>query len=156
MSLTRGQKLNPPVVTNVYEAPFGTPVTVEFRLRQESETSFFDDTLSIDIVVDSGSEVGKFLLLHPWFCKHIVLVWNSRNVTHNVLITDFLYVAQEPNAAAIVGVKIRPIDTLTACHAIEEARQTIQTYDGTEATKLKEKYDARDYFKSGLLPRLDI
>lgn len=140
---------------HVYEAAFGAPIFVEFRLI-DSETSFFEDTLSIDLVIDNDTQMGKFLQLHPWFCKHIVFVWGQRGKTLNVMLTDYRMCMAEPNATVICGVKIQPVDTLTACDVIEESRITIENYDGTNASALKEQYDAKQYFKSGLIPRLDI
>jgi len=142
--------------TTVFEAVFGQAVVVEYRLGPESETSFFDDTLSIDLVLQQEGKVPQFLLLHPWFVKHVVFVWKVRETTHNILVTDFKYVTHEPNDVIVCRVKIKPIDNLTACQAIEDARRTIESYDGTNASKLKDDYESKDYFKSGLLPRLDI
>lgn len=140
---------------HVYEAAFGAPVQVEFRLI-DSETSFFEDTLSIDLVISNETKIGKFLQLHPWFCQHIIFVWGQRGKTHNVMLTSYRMCMAEPNATVICGVRIQPVDALTACDVIEESRLSIENYDGTNASDFKDKHDAKQYFKSGLIPRLDI
>lgn len=152
----RGQVIEPPFDTTVYEATFGAPVTVEYCLTKESETSFFDNVLSINLILSNAEQLAQFISLHPWFCQHVVFVWKLKQKTHNVMLTTFNHVEIEPGNVIICGVHIQPVDTLTACSVIEESRNTIESYDGSGASELKAKHDARKYFESGILPRLDI
>jgi hypothetical protein len=151
-----GRLLNVPFSTQVYEATFGEPVDIEYRLAPESETSFFDDSLSIDIVLNDEGKLAKFLLLHPWFVQHVVFVWRVKEKTQNVMVQTFHAVTMEPGKTIVCRVKVDTVDTLTACQVIEDSRNTIETYDGTGASKMKEEYESRKYYKSGLIPRLDI
>lgn len=151
-----GRLINVPFQTTVYEAAFGVPVEIEYRLVPENETSFFDDSVSIDIVFEDNGQLAKFLLLHPWFVNHVVFVWRVKEKTHNVMVQSFHAITIEPKKVIVCKVKVDVVDTLTACQVIEDSRNTIENYDGTGASKLKEDHESRKYFKSGLIPRLDI
>ena len=158
--MTRGQRMPNPKEAIVFEASYGAPVEVQWMLTRENETSFWDTTLSVDFVLDTTSKLAGFLLLHPWFCQHVVFVWKTIKppFTCNLLLTSFKCVTIEKDKTVIVGVRPKAIDSLQACEIIEESRRTMEQYDGTGVNKLKEEHDARAkrYFDSGLIPRLEI
>jgi hypothetical protein len=138
-----GRQIPHPV--EVFEAVFGTPVKVEFWLTRESETSFFANVFSANIILDASTKLAQFISLHPWFCQHVVFVWKENGKTSNVVIKSFKYTNLLYKSIGIMGIEVHPVSNLLACEIVEDARQAIETYDGTEASKLQETFTKKHY-----------
>lgn len=147
--MIKGHKIPHPEDVSVREAIYGTDVKLEFWLTRESETSFFDNVFSGNLIFDTSTQLGKFLCLHPWFCQHVVFIWRESGQVRNIMIKSFKGTLLGTGSISVEGVEVQPVTNLFACEVVEEARQAIETYDGTNASKLVEKFHerAKQYFQ---------